>query len=149
MQNMRPPNFKLGWFVPHQIAALTHFHSDVTAEDFMGVIQTGEELLGNVDKAFHVIIDNRFVNMSSPVHLNQMKEMVTYMNHPKLRWIVVVKPVNLALDTSSLPIEQMGETRLKNVSNLPEAINYLQATTSGIAWEKADTTFFPDAEVIS
>jgi len=114
----------------------------------MGVIQTGEELLRNVDKPFHVIIDNRFVTMSSPVHLNQMKEMVNYMNHPRLRWVVVVKPVSLALDTSSLPIEQMGETRLKNVSSLPEAINYLQANTSGIIWEKADATFFPDAEVM-
>jgi hypothetical protein len=145
---MRPPNFKLGWFVPHQIAALTHFHADVTAEDFMGVIHTGQELLGNVDKAFHVIIDNRFVNMPAPVSLSQMKGMVAYMNHPRLQWVVVVKPAALVLDTDGLPIEQMGETRLKNVSSLPEAINYLQATTSGIAWEKADATFFPDAEII-
>lgn len=146
MQPMRPPNFKLGWFIPHQIAALTHFHADVTAEDFMGVVQTGEELLRDVDKPFHVIIDNRFVNMPAPVSLSQMKKMVTYMNHPRLQWVVVVKPAALVLDTNGLSIEQIGETRLKNVASLQEAINYLQATTSGIAWEKMDASFFPDGK---
>lgn len=143
---MRPPNFKLGWFIPYQIAALTHFHADVTAEDFMSVIQTGEELLKDVDNPFHVIIDNRFVHMPAPVSLSQMKEMVAYMNHPRLQWVVVVKPAALGLNTDGLPIEQMGETRLKNVASLQEAINYLQATTSGIAWEKMDASFFPDGK---
>ena len=142
---MRQPNYKLGWFVPNQIAALTHFHADVTQEDFMGVIQTGEALLKNVSSAFHVIIDNRVVEMSEPARLSQMQAMVSFMTHPLLRWVVVVKPASLDLDTSILPVEQSGKTQLKNVSSLPEAIDYLQATTSGIMWEKADTTFFPNA----
>lgn len=112
----------------------------------MGVVQTGEELLRNVDKPFHVIIDNRFVNMPALVSLSQMKEMVVYMNHPRLQWVVVVKPAALVLDTNGLPIEQIGETRLKNVASLQEAINHLQATTSGIAWEKMDASFFPDGK---
>lgn len=139
---MRQPNFKLGWYIPDQIAALTHFHSEVTQEDFMGVIQTGEALLKEVNSTFHVIIDNRVVAMAAPARLSQMKEMVSFMNHPMLRWVVVVKPASLDLDTSSLPIEQIEKTRLKNVSSLPEAIDHLQATTHGIMWEKADATFF-------
>ncbi len=141
---MRPPNYKLGWFVPNQIASLTHFHPDVTTEDFMGVIQTGEALLSDVDSAFHVIIDNRVVEMVAPASLNQMKEMVSFMNHPMLRCVVVVKSAKLNLDTSSLPVEQIDKTRLKNVSSLQEAIDHLQAATNGIAWEKADETFFPN-----
>lgn len=142
---MRQPNFKLGWYIPNQIAALTHFHSDVTPEDFMGVIQTGEALLKDVDTEFHVIIDNHVVAMAAPANLSQMKEMVSFMNHPMLRWVVVVKPTSLELDTSKLSIEQIGKTQLKNVSSLAEASSHLQAVTNGIAWEKADTTFFPKA----
>lgn len=144
---MRQPNYKLGWYIPNQIAALTHFHPDVTQEDFMGVIQTGEALLKDVDSEFHVIIDNRVVAMAAPASLSQMKEMVSFMNHPMLRWVIVVKPASLDLDTSKLPIEQSGKTQLKNVSSLPEAINHLQATTIGVVWEKADATFFPNAKI--
>jgi len=48
---------------------------------------------------------------------------------------------------SNLPIEKIGETQLKNVSSLDEAINFLQAATSGLTWEKANVDFFPDAEI--
>ena len=71
---MQSPNYKLGWFIPHQIAALTHFHANVTPDDFMGVIQTGQELLSNAKDEFHVLIDNRVVDMSSPASLSQMKQ---------------------------------------------------------------------------
>ncbi len=144
---MRQPNYKLDWFIPHKILALTHFHSDVTTEDFMGVIQTGEELLRRINHEFHVIIDNRVVDMSSPVSLSQMKEMVPYMNHPLLRWVVVVKPEKLILDTSSLPIEKEGEIQLKNVSSLSEAISYLHKTITDVDWQQADLTFFPNATI--
>jgi hypothetical protein len=142
---MRQPNYKLGWFIPGQVAALTHFHADVTQEDFMGVIQTGEALLKDADSEFHVIIDNRVVEMAAPASLSQMKGMVSFMSHPLLRWVVVVKPANLDLNTGSLPIEQIDKTQLKNVSSLPEAISHLQAAANDIAWEKADATFFPNA----
>lgn len=141
---MRQPNYKLGWYIPNQIAALTHFHSDVTPEDFMGVLQTGEALLKDVDSPFHVIIDNRVVSMAAPASLSQMKEMVSFMSHPLLRWVVVVKPASLDLDTSRLPIEQVGQTQLKNVSSLAEAIVHLQAVTNDIMWETAVATFFPN-----
>lgn len=143
---MRQPNYKLGWLIPYQIMALTHFHSDVTHEDFMGILQTGQELLRSVNNEFHVIIDNRAIDMSAPISLAQMKEGAPFMNHSMLRWIVVVKPTRLALDASRLPIEQIEQTQLKNVSSLQEAIRYLRATTNGIEWDKADTRFFPNAE---
>ncbi len=135
---MRSPNFKLGWFIPNQIVALTHYHSDVTTDDFMGVIQTGQELLSNVENEFHILIDNRVVDMSSPVSLSQMKQMVPYMDHPFLRWVVVVKPQNLALNTSELPMEQEKKIQLKNVSSLPEAIEFLRKTVDDVQWQQAD-----------
>lgn len=141
---MRQPNYKLDWFVPDQIAALTHFHSEVTPEDFMGVVQTGEALLKDITNEFHVIIDNRAVPMPAPASLEQMKEMVSYMNHPLLRWVVVVKPESLDLDTSKLSVEQIGHTQLKNVSSLSDAIIHLKSVTNNIGWEKADTAFFPE-----
>ena len=82
---MRQPNYQLGWYVPDQIAALTHFHPDVTAEDFQGVVQSGKELLQHVGNEFHIIIDNRVIGTSFLPSLGQMKQMVPYMNHPLLR----------------------------------------------------------------
>lgn len=140
---MRQPNYQLGWYVPNQIAALTHFYPDVTAEDFLGVVQAGQELLQQVGNEFHIIIDNRVVGMSSPASLGQMKQMVPYMNHPLLRWVVVVKPEHLAFDTDSLPIEQQGAAQLKNVASLEEAIRHLRQTTTDVQWHQADATFFP------
>ena len=144
---MRQPNYKLGWFIPREIAALTHFHAEVTADDFMGVMQTGEALLSQIDNAFHVIIDNRVVEMSAPASLSQMKQMVSYMNHPLLRWVVVVKPENLTLDTDRLPVEKEGDTRLKNVATLQEAMTFLRQAAGDVDWQKADTTFFPNAAI--
>jgi hypothetical protein len=140
---MRQPNYQLGWYVRNQIAALTHFHPDVTAEDFLGVVQAGQELLQQVSNEFHIIIDNRVVGMSSPASLGQMKQMVPYMNHPLLRWVVVIKPNHLALDTASLPVEQEGSAQLKNVASLKEAIRHLRQTTTNVQWQQANVTFFP------
>lgn len=141
---MRQANYKLGWYIPAKIAALTHFHADVIQEDFMGIVQTGQELLGNITQEFHVIIDNRVVAMSEPASLSQMKQMVPYMNHPALRWVVVVKPEGLALNTEDLPVEQDGTTSLKNVSSLQEAVSFLQKQTDDIDWSISDDTFFPN-----
>jgi hypothetical protein len=140
---MRQPNYQLGWYVPNQVAALTHFHPDVTAEDFLGVVQAGQELLQHIGNEFHIIIDNRVVGMSSPASLGQMKQMVPYMNHPLLRWVVVVKPEHLALDTDSLPVEKEEAAQLKNVASLEEAIRHLRQTTTDVQWQQADVAFFP------
>jgi hypothetical protein len=140
---MRAPNYRVGWYIPHQIAALTHFHSDVTSEDFQGIVEAGQQLLTSVSAPFHIIIDNRKVTMASPASLEQMRQMVPYMSHPLLRWVVVVKPEHLSLNTASLPIDQAGETRLKNVSSLQEAFLYLQQVTVDLPWHHADGAFFP------
>ena len=140
---MREPNFKLGWYIPQHIAALTHFHPDVTADDFMGVVQTGQALLANMDNEFHVLIDNRRVAMQAPASLSQMKQMVPYMNHPLLRWVVVVKPEALDLDTAQLPSEQEEQTQLKTVASLAEAFAFLRQVVDEAHWQQADTSFFP------
>ena len=144
---MRQPNFKLGWFIPNQIAALTHPYAQITSEDFMGIVQTGQNLLAQVENEFHVIIDNRFVDMSSLASLNEMKQAVPYMNHPFLRWIVTIKPQKLTLNTSDLPIEQDGQTCLKNVADFPEAIEFLRKTVSEVQWQHADTAFFSNTNL--
>jgi hypothetical protein len=141
---MRQPNYRVGWYIPEQVAALTHFHAEVTAEDFLGVVQAGQKLLTSVSNTFHIIIDNRKVGMTSPASLSQMQQMVPFMNHPLLRWVVVIKPEQLVLNAENLPIEQEGDIRLKNVSSLSEGLRYLQQTTEDLHWHQADLTFFPD-----
>ena len=143
---MREPNYRIGWYIPQQIAAQTHFHPEVTAEDFQGVVRDGQALLASMTNEFHVIIDNRKVGMAAPVSLSQMKQMVPYMNHPLLRWVVVVKPEQLALDTENLPIEQDGATRLKNVASLAAGLAYLRQIAGNLRWDQADSSFFPQQD---
>lgn len=75
-----------------------------------------------------------------------MKQMVAYMNHPLLQWVVVVKPEGLDLDTNSLPIEEEGKMRLKNVSSLREALDYVRETATAVDWSLANMAFFPNYE---
>lgn len=143
---MRQPNYRIGWYIPYQVAALTHFHPDVTIEDFTGVVQDGQELLRQVSNEFSIIIDNRVVGMSTLASLRQMRQMVPYMSHPLLRWVVVIKPEHLALDTDALPIEAEATTQLKNVSSVEQALRYLQQVTEDVQWQQANVTFFPKLE---
>lgn len=139
---VRHPNFKLDWFVPNQVVGLTHFHSNVTSDDIMKLIKKGHEITSNVEEEFHLIMDNRVVNMPSLLSLDQMKQMVPYMNHPLLRWIIVIKPEGMTLDTAGLPIEKKGKTHLKTVSGLAEALSFLREKALNIQWENADVNFF-------
>ncbi len=143
---MRPPNFKLDWFIPEQVIGLTHFHAAVTQDDIMGVMQKGQELTDNAKQEFHIIIDNRVVNMPAPMSLSQMVQMVPYATHPLLRWIIVVKPESLSLDAASLPVEENGGKHLKNVASLPEAIEFLMKMAPEVEWQRADANFFPNAD---
>jgi hypothetical protein len=143
---MRLPNFKLDWFVPQSVIGLIHFHADVTPDDVRGVIQTGQDLIATIDHEFHLLIDNRVVNMPTLLTLQQMQYMVPYMNHPNLRWVLVVKPEQLEQDVSTLPVEQEGRVQLKNVSTLPEAFDFLQTLIPESEWRQANTTFFPNTE---
>jgi hypothetical protein len=141
---MRQPNFKLDWFIPETVIGLTHMHADVTPDDFMGVVQIGQELIAKIDHVFHVLIDNRVVDMPGLLSLQQMQQMVPYMNHPSLRWILVVKPEHLPIETSALPVEQEGQVQLKNVASLTEAFGFLQTLISEKLWQQAKTTFFAE-----
>jgi hypothetical protein len=84
--------------------------------------------------------------MTSPASLSQMQQMVPYMNHPLLRWVVVIKPEQLVLNAENLPIEQAGDIRVKNVSSLSEGLRYLRQTTGDLHWHQANLTFFPDPD---
>ncbi len=84
--------------------------------------------------------------MTSPASLSQMQQMVPFMNHPLLRWVVVIKPEQLVLNVENLPIEQAGDIRVKNVSSLSEGLRYLRQTTEDLHWHQADLAFFPDPD---
>lgn len=105
-------------------------------------------MLSEVKNEFHVIIDNPVVAMSAPATLEQMQQMVPYMNHPFLRWVLVVKPANLLLDTANLPIEQVGKTPLKNVASLSAAFDFLRQETNDLDWQQSEPTFFPNNDAI-
>jgi hypothetical protein len=95
-----------------------------------------------------ILIDNRVINMPGLMSLEQMVQMVPYANHPMLRWIVVVKPEQLVLETETLPVEEHEEKRLKNVESLAVAIGFLQETEPELDWQSAERHFFPNSDIV-
>jgi hypothetical protein len=53
----------------------------------------------------------------------------------------------MSVDISNLPIEQDGQTRLKNVAGLSEAIKFLRETVGEVQWQYADLAFFPNIKI--
>jgi hypothetical protein len=54
---------------------------------------------------------------------------------------------SLPIDTTNLPIETHGQTWLKNVGSLREAIAFLMNEVPMIQWEQAADSFFPNSDV--
>lgn len=139
---MRTPNYKVGWIIPGKLAALTHFHSDITPEDIMGVFSETQKLLENVDQHFHILIDNRLAPLEKIYSLEELQHFSPFLRHPFLNHLVIVKPEKLKLEESQTKEERQGNVCLKNVSSIQEAFNFFQETAPDFDKDEIDQQFF-------
>jgi hypothetical protein len=138
---MRVPNYKVGWIIPAKVAALTHFHSDITEADRMGVFTETQKLLEHVGEPFHIIIDNRHAPLEKLYTLQELQQFSPFLKHPQLRSLVIIKPMHLELDESSADSERSGEVVLKNVSSPEEALDVVSKFIEGVNKKNAQLFF--------
>jgi len=139
---MRTPNYKVGWIIETKVAALTHFHSEITHEDIVGVFTETQKLLQGMQEPFHIIIDNRLAPLNKMYSLEELQNSSPLLLHPLLNYIVIVKPNHLELRINEILIEKRESKYLKNVSSIHEALDFVRQTIPELHQGKIDIHFF-------
>lgn len=139
---MRTPNYKVGWILENKVAALTHFHSEITHEDIIGVLTETQKLLQDAKEPFQIIIDNRLAPLNRVFSLEELQNSSPLLLHPLLNHLVVLKPNHLELSINETLVEKRKSTYLKNVSSLQEALDFLRQTIPELNQCEMDIHFF-------
>ncbi len=134
--------FRAGWLIPQQLLALTHFHPQVTPEDFAQITQQTQTALTQVSGEFHLLLDNRIIADANVATLDIMLQMMPQMAHPQLRWVVMILPELLRGTAVSIPDQQYNQIRLTHVDTLTAAYDFLRSVDETINWQKLDGDFF-------
>lgn len=139
-------NYRVGWVIPGQVGALTHYTPDVTLEDFQDIAHESHDLFETATQPFHVIIDNRIMNMAFLPDLDAIKGSADYMNNPNLRHIVMIKPEGMDGSANELPSYEDDNATLTYVDNLNDAVSLLKAEDETLDWSVVESDFFPNAK---
>jgi hypothetical protein len=115
-----------------RILALTHFESVVTPEDFKSIAADTHKALQEATETFHILIDNRIIAEPTVASLDTMLQAMPVLQHPLLRWIVVVLPEAIKENAASMEDQQQGAIRLKYVDSLAAALRHLANEDGGI-----------------
>lgn len=139
---MRTPNYKVGWIIESKVAALTHYHSEITQEDIIGVFAETQRLLQGVKESFQIIIDNRLAPLKKIHSLEELQNASPLLLHPFLDHIIIVKPNHLELEIKETFKEKRGSKYLKNVNSIDEALGFVRHLIPELEQYKIDIHFF-------
>ena len=134
--------YRAGWLIQGHVLALTHFVPDVTQEDFVNIAQDTSAALQQVDRKFHLIIDNRIIENRNLASLETMLQALPQLNHPQLCWIVMVVPEVLKGTAVTMTTQQHNQIRLMHVDTLPTAYEFLRSVAETIDWRLQREDFF-------
>ena len=124
---------------------MTHYTSAVTLEEFQAIGGEAAALFTEASDPFHVIIDNRIMNMAFLPDLDTLKRSAPYMDNPNLRYIIMIKPDAMAGTANDLPDYTDNDVTLTYVDSLDDAVTLLKAQDKDIRWHEVEADFFPDA----
>ncbi|AKP52867.1 hypothetical protein JQC67_09560 [Aurantibacter crassamenti] len=141
---MKNKNFKTGWLVENKLAALTHFHSNISLEDIQGVLQETTQMISNLKEPFNIIIDNRLAPIDRIFSLREFQSSSSLLNHSLLNYLIVIKPLHLTLNERQKELEISNGVKLINTDSVKSAIKIVKGVEKDIQSEKIDLTFFPD-----
>ncbi len=138
--------FRTGWFIPKKVLALTHFLPEVTPEDFTQIAQDTQTALAQVEGKFHLILDNHMIADTNLAALDTMLQFMPQMNHPQLRWIVMILPETLKGTAVTLPDQQYNQIHLTHVDTLTAVYDFLKSVDQTIDWSRQVINFFDPVE---
>lgn len=134
--------YRAGWLIQNKVLALTHFDPVVTQDDFMGIANDTNRAIQQVSDSFHILIDNRIIENESIASLEMMLQAMPMLNHPQLRWLVMILPESIKDQAEMMPIQTSGHIQLKYVDSLDSAILHLSNEDDSIDWDAQDQEFF-------
>ena len=138
-------NYRVGWVIPNQIAALTHYTSDILLDEFQAIAGESEALTASATDRFHLIIDNRIMNMAFVPDLATIRQAAPYTNTPLLQHIIMIKPEQMEGSANHLPSYTDEHLTLTYVDTLTDAVTFLKNEDPEIRWHEAESDFFPNA----
>lgn len=136
--------YKVGWFIPQQILALTHLVPEVSQDDFVGILNATNACLPEVQQPFHMIIDNRIIKSEVVVSLEVILQTLPQLQQSPLRWIMMVLPHRVRDGAINRDIQQLGDIQLKYVDTIVAALDTLQAMAASLDWESHVSDFFAE-----
>lgn len=139
-------NYRVGWVIPNQVAALTHYTSDILLDEFQAIAGEAGALATSATETFHMIIDNRIMNMAFLPDLATIKRAAPYANTPHLQYIIIIKPEQMEGSANDLPSYTDAHLTLTYVDTLADAVNLLKAEDSELRWHEVESDFFPNAK---
>lgn len=144
--NMRKENYKVGWLVKQKLAALTHFHADISSEDIMGVFKETERMISNTNQSFSIIIDNRLAPMNRVYSLEELQNSSSILSHPLLEYLII--PNHLALNAEQKKVEISNGVQLINTESVKNAIEIIKEKKGYVMKEATILGFFPNLECL-
>jgi hypothetical protein len=139
---MHALRYKVGWFIPQQVMALTHLVPEVTQEDFAGIVNDTNVCLQAAQQPFHMIIDNRIIPMEQPTPLDMILQAMPQLQASSLRWIVIILPHTMQRRAAAMGIQQVGTIQMRFVDTLATALDALRAVDDSLNWEAQAADFF-------
>jgi hypothetical protein len=141
--------YKVGWPIAERVLALTHFEPQVTMEDFAAIVADTQAALEQIRGPFHMLIDNRRISDTTVASLATMFQAFPMLNHPHLRWIVMILPPAIRHEAAGMAAQQHGEIRLKYVDSLDTALRHLATVDAAVRPDRLDQAFFTPAIPLS
>lgn len=138
-------NYRVGWVIPNQIGALTHYTPEITLEEFQCISAEAADLFTDAAETFHMIIDNRIMNMAFLPDLDAIKRAAPYASNPNLGYIIMIKPEQMEGSANDLSDYHADNVTLTYVDTLDDAILLLKANDSNLRWHEVESDFFPNA----
>jgi hypothetical protein len=137
--------YRVGWVIPNQVAGLTHYTPEVTLDEFQSIAGESNAMLNDIDKPFHIVIDNRIMNMAFLPDLQALQGAAPYMSNPYLRHVVMIKPQVMEGLAKDLPSYTDGNITLTYVDEIQDVVDLLKAADGDLRWHMVEADFFPDA----
>ncbi|GEM_PF-1062800 len=138
-------NYRVGWVIPNQIGALTHYTPEIMLEEFQNISGEASALFTAASEPFHVIIDNRIMDMAFLPDLDTLKKSAPYMSNPHLRYIIIVKPESMDGSARDLADYTDANITLTYVDSLDDAVALLKEQDTTLRWHEVEADFFPNA----
>jgi hypothetical protein len=134
--------YNVGWFIPQQVMALTHFVPEVTPDDFTDIVHKTNQCLKEVAQPFYMLIDNRIIQSEQVVSLDVILNTLPQLRLSPLRWMIMILPQHIRQQAASMPSQRVGDIQLMYVANLAAAFDALQQVDDSLRWALQLPDFF-------